>query len=56
MAGSAESVIAGRPTFIGHCAGGVLTYHVYLPASEAIVSIVSIGERRLGQLVVEGLR
>ncbi len=56
VAGSAESVIAGRPTFIGHCVGGVLTYHVYLPASEAIVSIVSIGERRLGQLVVEGLR
>jgi hypothetical protein len=56
VAGSAESVIAGHRTFIGHCAGGVLTYHVYLTAPDIIVSISSIGERRLGELIVQGLR
>ncbi len=56
VAGSAESVIAGRRTFIGHCAGGVFTYHVYLPAGAAIVSISSLGERRLGERIVEGIR
>lgn len=56
VAGSAEAVIAGRRAFIGHCVGGVLTYHVYLPAGETIVSISSIGERRLGEHIVEGLR
>jgi hypothetical protein len=56
LAGSAESMIAGRRTFIGHCAGGVLTYHVYLPAPGAIVSISSLGKSRLGELIVGGLR
>jgi hypothetical protein len=56
VAGSAETVIAGHRTYIGHCAGGLLTYHVYLPATASIVSIWSIGERRLGELIVQGLR
>jgi hypothetical protein len=56
VAGSAESVIAGRRTFIGHCAGGVFTYHVYLPAGAAIVSISSLGARRLGELIMQGIR
>jgi hypothetical protein len=56
VAGSAEAVIAGHRTYIGHCAGGLLTYHVYLPATASIVSIWSIGERRAGELIVQGLR
>jgi hypothetical protein len=56
VSGSAEAVISGHRTYIGHCAGGLLTYHVYLPATASIVSIWSIGERRLGELIVEGLR
>jgi hypothetical protein len=56
VAGSAEAVIAGHRTYIGHCAGGVLTYHVYLPATASLVSISSIGERRLGEKIVQGLR
>jgi hypothetical protein len=56
VARSAEAVIAGHRTFIGHCAGGLLTYHVYLPATASIVSIWSLGERRLGELIVQGLR
>lgn len=53
---SAEASIAGHPTFIGHCVGGILTYHVHLTQGDLIVSISSVGDQRFGQLVVEGLR
>jgi hypothetical protein len=53
---SAEATLAGHRTFIGHCVGGILTYHVYLAPSDLIVSISSLGTQHLGQLVVEGLR
>jgi hypothetical protein len=53
---SAETEIAGHKTFIGHCVGGVLTYHVHLSPSDVIVSISALGDQRFGQLVVEGLR
>ncbi|HEX7471722.1 MAG TPA: hypothetical protein VF323_01465 [Candidatus Limnocylindrales bacterium] len=56
---SAEATIAGHQTFIGHCVGGILTYHVHLGdvlLGDLIVSISAQGTQRLGQLVVEGLR
>ena len=53
---SAEAEIAGHKTFIGHCVGGVLTYHVHLAPGDVIVSISALGDQRFGQLVVEGLR
>lgn len=53
---SAEATIAGHVTFIGHCVGGILTYHVHLVLDDLIVSISSLGDQRFGQLVVEGLR
>jgi hypothetical protein len=56
---SAEARIAGHGTFIGHCVGGILTYHVHLedvPQGDLIVSISALGAQRFGQLVVEGLR
>ena len=56
---SAEATIGGHQTFIGHCVGGILTYHVHVlavPSGDLIVSISSQGTQRLGQLVVEGLR
>jgi hypothetical protein len=53
--GHAEADIAGHRTFIGTCAGGVHTYHAYLPASDVIVSMQAAGERRFGERVVEGL-
>jgi hypothetical protein len=54
--GNAEADIAGRHTFIGSCAAGAHTYHVYLEGPSVIVSITSVGERRLGEQVVAGLR
>jgi hypothetical protein len=53
---SAEATIAGHQTFIGHCVGGILTYHVHLTQGNVIVSISGVGDQRFGQLVVEGLR
>lgn len=53
---SAEATLAGHRTFIGHCVGGILTYHVYLAERGLIVSISAVGTERFGQLVVEGLR
>ena len=53
---SAEATLAGHRTFIGHCVGGMLTYHVYLAPRDLIVSISAVGTERFGQLVVEGLR
>jgi hypothetical protein len=56
---SAEADIAGHHTFIGHCVGGILTYHVHLTqpgVGDIIVSISALGDLRFGQLVVEGLR
>ena len=53
--GHAEAEIAGRPTFIGTCAGGVHTYHVHLPEQDVIVSMQAVGDGRFGERVVEGL-
>jgi len=56
VAGSAETVIAGRQAFVGHCSEGVLTYHVYLADRNIIVSVMSLGEARLGEKLVAGIR
>ncbi|MEJ7696513.1 MAG: hypothetical protein WKF78_07840 [Candidatus Limnocylindrales bacterium] len=56
VAGHAEASIAGRTVSIGSCAGGVHTYHVYLPAQEILVSLQAMGPGRYGELVAAGLR
>lgn len=53
---TSKTTIAGHAAFIGHCAGGLVTYHVHLTGDDRIVSITSVGAGRLGQLIVEGLR
>lgn len=53
--GHAEADIAGHQTFITTCAGGIRTYHVHLPGSDAIISMQASGERRYGERVIEGL-
>jgi len=52
-----ETTIGGHDAWVGHCAGGVVTYHVHLADDvDRIVSISSLGPGRFGELVVEGLR
>jgi hypothetical protein len=55
VSGHAQSTIATRTVFISSCAGGAFIYHVRL-AEGIIVSALSVGSRRLGQKVMEGLR
>ena len=57
VAGHAEATIDGRTVYIGTCAGGVRTYHVWLAEQSLIVSASAVGEqRRLGEKLVENLR
>lgn len=54
--GHAEAEIDGRTTYIGTCAAGAHTYHVYLDGPNVIVSVTSVGEGRFGEQIVAGLR
>jgi hypothetical protein len=55
VSGNAQSEVDGRTVYIGTCAGGVHTYHVYLEGPDAIVSVNSVGEARLGEDLIENL-
>lgn len=55
VAGRAEATIGGRRTFIDSCQEAVRTYHVWLERSSVLVSVSSVGERRLGEKVVAAL-
>lgn len=55
VVGNAETEIGGRQVFIGSCTGGAHTYHVV--AREGIlVSVTAVGEKRLGEKIVAGIR
>jgi len=56
VVGHAEATIENRTVFIGSCAGGGNTYHVWLPGRESVVSAFSVGDRRLGEKLAAGLR
>jgi len=56
VTGHAQATIGGRTAYIGRCEGGVLTYHVRLDDRDAIVSVSALGETRLGEQLMAGLR
>jgi hypothetical protein len=56
VAGNAQAEIDGRTVYIGTCTGGARTYHVWLEAQGLIVSASAVGERRLGEKLMENLR
>lgn len=53
---NAETEIDGRTVHIATCAGGLRTYHVWLEGRGVLISASAVGERRLGELLVENLR
>ena len=55
VSGNAQAEFGGHETHIGSCVQGAFTYHVYLEARNVLVSITSVGARRLGEQVVTGL-
>ena len=56
VAGHAETEMGGRTVYIGTCAGDLRTYHVLLEEKEVLISASAVGERRLGERLVENLR
>ena len=56
VTGKAEAQIGGRTVYIGSCSGGVLTYHVWLVDQGILISASAVGDRRLGELLMENLR
>lgn len=56
VAGHAETEIGGRTVYIGTCESDLRTYHVWLEEREVLISASAVGERRLGELLVENLR
>jgi len=50
-----QTQIGGRPTYVGTCVGGAMTYHTYLEDQGFLVSITATGERRFGELILAGL-
>ena len=55
VAGHARQVIGARTVEVTTCAGGARILHVHLPG-DVLVSIIAVGDRRLGDLVIAGLR
>ncbi|MEW5991904.1 MAG: hypothetical protein AB1736_11245 [Chloroflexota bacterium] len=54
--GHAETEIGGTTVYIGTCVGGLRTYHAWLEARDVLISVSAVGERRLGEHLVENLR
>ncbi len=54
--GTSEADIGAHRAFVGACTNGANTYHVYLEQSNVIVSVTAVGELRLGEQVIAGLR
>lgn len=56
VVGHAEAQIGGRTAYITSCGGGLHTYHLWLPARQRLVSVSALGERRLGEQMIAGIR
>jgi hypothetical protein len=55
VVGHAEAPIAGRNVFIGTCSGGLRTYHVWIRDVDLLISVSSLGPRKLGELLLAEL-
>lgn len=56
VGGRAEVQLGGRTVHITTCGGGLLVYHAHLPERDVVVSVFSVGERRLGEGLMAELR
>ncbi len=53
---NAEAPLGGRTTYITTCAGGLRVYHAYLEPQDVVVSLISVGDGRFGERLMDGLR
>jgi hypothetical protein len=56
VSGHTQTELGGRTVYIGTCQGGVVIYHTHLGTSGLLVSVSSVGERRLGEKLMGALR
>ena len=56
VVGTVEAQLGGRTVYVTSCAGGLRIYHAYLASRDVVVSLISVGERSFGELLMEGLR
>jgi len=56
VAGHAQAELGGRTVFIATCDGGLVLHHTYLGTRGVLVSVSSLGERRLGEKLMTTLR
>jgi hypothetical protein len=55
VVGHAETTIGGNTVYIGTCSGGTRTYHVLLKDRSILISVSSVGDRRLGLVLLQTL-
>lgn len=55
VGGHAQATLGGHVTYIGTCTGGLTTYHTILAGRGLLVSVSSVGDRRLGEKLVAAL-
>ena len=56
VVGHAESTLGARTVYVTTCGGGLRVLHAYLPGPGVLVSLFSLGDRRLGDQAMDGLR
>jgi len=56
VATHAEAEMGGQTIYIATCTGGLRTYHAYVEERGVIVSLFSLGDGRLGEQLMAGLR
>ena len=56
VVGRAESTLGARTVYVTTCGGGLRVLHAYLPGPGVLVSVFSMGDKRLGDQVMGGLR
>jgi hypothetical protein len=56
VSGHGEATLGGRNVWIGSCVNGGNTYHAWLPDRRIVVSAYAVGDERLGEQLMAGIR
>ena len=56
VVGHLQTEIDGRQVYIGTCASGLRTYHVWIPDEALLVSASSTGDRAFGAVLMDNLQ
>jgi len=54
--GNGEAQIGGRTVFVGTCATGIHTYHVWIADKGILISASAVGTRQLGVILLTNLK